>query len=186
MSALSPDDPVFLSGLVTSICFEQEDQRQAPVAAEKQRSATHRQAYPDAGVRSDRMRQLSAGQFPALIVLMTTVTSMKRVFNVTVATRRRFYARDRKENGTIFGGTRQLAEPTLPPPIPIMTPLHKRCATSARSAREKSLRMGGFPESLNSSVIAVQNDFLFNQPCPSLLKFSHDPAGQSRLGRSLG
>jgi NAD(P)-dependent dehydrogenase (short-subunit alcohol dehydrogenase family) len=69
----------------------------------KQRSVTHRQACPDAGVRSDRMRQLSAGQFPALIVLMTTVKSMKWVFNVAVATRRRFYARDRKENGTIFG-----------------------------------------------------------------------------------
>jgi hypothetical protein len=41
MSALSPDDPVFLSGLVMSICFEQEDQRQALVAAEKQRSVTH-------------------------------------------------------------------------------------------------------------------------------------------------
>jgi len=41
MSALSPDDPVFLSVLTTTICFEQEDQRQPPVAAEKQRSATH-------------------------------------------------------------------------------------------------------------------------------------------------
>jgi hypothetical protein len=41
MSALSPDDRVFLSGLVMAICFEQEDQRQAPVAAEKQRSVTH-------------------------------------------------------------------------------------------------------------------------------------------------
>jgi hypothetical protein len=41
MSARSPDDPVLLSGLVMAICFEQEDQRQAPVAAEKQRSITH-------------------------------------------------------------------------------------------------------------------------------------------------
>jgi len=41
MSAISPGDPVFLSSLVMSICFEQEDQRQAPVAAEKQRSVTH-------------------------------------------------------------------------------------------------------------------------------------------------
>jgi hypothetical protein len=67
------------------------------------------------------MRQLSARQFPALIVLMTTVTSMKWVFNVAVATRRRFYARDRKENGTIFGSASQPVEPNLPPPILIMT-----------------------------------------------------------------
>lgn len=64
MSALSPDDPVFLPGLMTTICFEQEDQRQAPVAAEKQRSVTHWCAYPDAGVRSDRMRQLLSGAIP--------------------------------------------------------------------------------------------------------------------------
>jgi hypothetical protein len=41
MSALSPDNPVFLSDLMMSICLKQEDQRQAPVAAEKQRSVTH-------------------------------------------------------------------------------------------------------------------------------------------------
>jgi hypothetical protein len=41
MSALSPDEPVFLSGLVMTMCLEQEDQRQAPVAAEKQRSVMH-------------------------------------------------------------------------------------------------------------------------------------------------
>jgi hypothetical protein len=34
----SPNDPVFLSGLVMTISVEQEDQQQAPVAAEKQRS----------------------------------------------------------------------------------------------------------------------------------------------------
>ena len=114
---------MFLSGLLMTICVEQEDQRQAPVAVEKQRSVTHWQACPDAGVRSDRMRKLSAGQFPALIVLMTTVRSMKWVFNVAVATRRRFYARDRKENGTIFGGARQPAESNLSPPITIVTSL---------------------------------------------------------------
>jgi hypothetical protein len=94
--------------------------------------------------------------------------------------------REKRKRNDFRGGARQPAEPNLPPPIPIVTPLHKRCATSAKSAREKSLRMGGFPESLNSSVIAVQNDFLFNQPCPRLLKFSHDPTEQSCLGRSLG
>jgi hypothetical protein len=41
MSALSPDDPVFPSGFVMRIFFEQEDQEQAPVAAEKQRRVTH-------------------------------------------------------------------------------------------------------------------------------------------------
>jgi hypothetical protein len=41
MSVLSPNDPVFLSDLVMTICFEQEDQRQAPVAAEKQRRVMH-------------------------------------------------------------------------------------------------------------------------------------------------
>jgi hypothetical protein len=122
MSALSPDDPVFLSGLLMTICVEQEGQRQTPVAVEKQRSVTHRQACPDAGVRLDRIRQLSAGQFPALIVLMTSVASMKWVFVVAVATRRRFYARDRKGNGTIFGSANQPAEPNLPPLILIMTP----------------------------------------------------------------
>ena len=181
MSALSPDHPVFLSGLMMTICVEQEDQRQAPVAVEKQRSVTHWQACPDAGVRSDRMRKLSAGQFPALIVLMTTVRSMKWVFNVAVATRRRFYARDRKENGTIFGGARQPAEPNLSPPITIETSLHKRCATSARLARKNSLRMGGFPESMNYSAIPVHNDFLFNQPHIHLLEFSHDPTRQFRV-----
>ena len=35
------------------------------------------------------------------------ITSMKWLFNVVVATRRRFYAFDRKENGTIFGGLKQ-------------------------------------------------------------------------------
>jgi len=44
--------------------LEQEDQRQAPVAAEKQRSATHRCVFPDAGVRSDRMQQLLSGAIP--------------------------------------------------------------------------------------------------------------------------
>jgi hypothetical protein len=46
--------------------------------------------------------------------------------------------------------------------------------------------MRGFLESLHSSVIAVQNYFLFNQPYIRLLEFSHDPTGQSPLGRSLG
>ena len=59
------------------------------------------------------MRQLSAGQFPAQIVLMTTVASMKWLFIVVVATRRRFYACDRKENGTIFGDASRLFETTL-------------------------------------------------------------------------
>jgi hypothetical protein len=67
--------------------LEQEDQRQAPVAAEKQRSATHRCVFPDAGVRSDRMQQLLSGQFPAQIVLTMAITSMKWPFNVGVATR---------------------------------------------------------------------------------------------------
>ena len=44
--------------------LEQEGQRQAPVAAEKQRSATHRCVFPDAGVRSDRMQQLLSGAIP--------------------------------------------------------------------------------------------------------------------------
>jgi len=47
-----------------TICFEQEDQRQAPVAAEKQRSVTHWCPFPDAGVRSDRMQQLLSGAIP--------------------------------------------------------------------------------------------------------------------------
>jgi hypothetical protein len=46
---------------------------------------------------------------------------MKWLFNVVAATRRRFYARDRKENGTIFGSARQPAEANLPPRILIMT-----------------------------------------------------------------
>jgi hypothetical protein len=46
--------------------------------------------------------------------------------------------------------------------------------------------MGEFPESPHSSVIPAQNDFLFNQPHIHLLEFSHDPAEQSRLSRSLG
>ena len=108
------------------------------------------------------MRQLSSGQFPAQIVLMVAITSMKWLFNVAVATRRRFYACDIKENGTIFGSARPPAEPNLWPPITIETSLHKRCATSARLARKNSLRMGGFPESMNYSAIPVQNDFLFN------------------------
>jgi hypothetical protein len=44
--------------------LEQEDQRQAPVAAEKQRNATHRCVFPGAGVRSDRMLQLLSGAIP--------------------------------------------------------------------------------------------------------------------------
>ena len=44
--------------------LEQEDQRQAPVAAEKQRTAMHRCVFPDAGVRSDRMQQLLSGAIP--------------------------------------------------------------------------------------------------------------------------
>jgi hypothetical protein len=46
--------------------------------------------------------------------------------------------------------------------------------------------MGEFPESPRSSVIPAQNDFLFNYPYIHLLEFSHDPAEQSRLSRSLG
>jgi len=41
MSALSPDDPVFLSVSDDNFALNRKDQRQAPVAAEKQRSATH-------------------------------------------------------------------------------------------------------------------------------------------------
>ena len=72
-----------------------------------------------------------------------------------------------------------ISEPNLSPPITIETSLHKRCATSARLARKNSLRMGGFPESMNYSAIPVQNDFLFNQPHIHLLEFSHDPTGHS-------
>jgi hypothetical protein len=43
---------------------EQEDQQQAPVAAEKQRKAMRRRAFSDAGVRSDRMRPLLSGTIP--------------------------------------------------------------------------------------------------------------------------
>ena len=63
MRARSPDDPVLLSDLVIRIA-RKEDQRQAPVAAEKQRSATHRCVFPDAGLRSDRMQQLLSGAIP--------------------------------------------------------------------------------------------------------------------------
>ena len=97
--------------------LEQEDQRQAPVAAEKQRSATHRCVFPDAGVRSDRMQQLLSGQFPATIILMTAIRSMKWPFNVGVATRRRFYVSYRKGNGKIFGSLNCTAETNLRSPI---------------------------------------------------------------------
>src|SRR6478752_5143256 len=43
------------------------------------------------------------------------LTSMKWPFNVAVATRRRFYARDRKENGTIFGRSSRPVETKLRP-----------------------------------------------------------------------
>ena len=49
------------------------------------------------------------------------ITSMKWLFNVVVATRRRFYACDRKENGTIFGDASRLVETTLRSLLLIMT-----------------------------------------------------------------
>jgi hypothetical protein len=50
------------------------------------------------------------------------LTSMKWPFNVAVVTRRRFYARDRKENGTIFGSSSRPVETNLRPLSLIMTP----------------------------------------------------------------
>ena len=143
---------MFLSGLLMTICVEQEDQRQAPVAAEKQRSATHRQAYPDAGVRSDRMRQLSAGQFPAQIVLMVAITSMKWLFNVAVATRRRFYAFDRKENGTIFGSLNRTVETNLRSLILIKMPVAQilRCFDEVGPAKN----LCACPSSQNLDTLA--------------------------------
>src|SRR5213080_4113825 len=69
------------------------------------------------------MRQLLAGQFPAQIVLTTAITSMKWPFNVVVATRRRFYAPDRKGNGTTFGGLRRTVDTNLRSLIQIKMPL---------------------------------------------------------------
>jgi hypothetical protein len=64
MSALSPDRSGVPVWLMIAICLEQEDQQQAPVAAEKQRNAMRRRAFSDAGVRSDRMRPLLSGTIP--------------------------------------------------------------------------------------------------------------------------
>jgi hypothetical protein len=52
---------------------------------------------------------------------MTAVASMKWLFNVVVTTRRRFYARDRKENGTILRSAGRPAKTNLQPRILIMT-----------------------------------------------------------------
>jgi hypothetical protein len=51
------------------------------------------------------------------------ITSMKWLFNVVVATRRRFYACARKENGTIFGSLNRTVETNLRSLILIRMPV---------------------------------------------------------------
>jgi len=116
---------------------------------------------------------------------MMALASMKWPFNVIAAMRRRFYARDRKGNGTIFGSARQPAESNLRDRILCQEPDHDAVARTLcnvrATAREKSLRRCKFPESNCSSGLATQNDFLFNYPRIHLLEFSHDPTGQSHV-----
>jgi hypothetical protein len=57
MSALSPGGPAFLSGFAMKSL--RQDQRQTPVAAEKQRRVTHLHALPVAGDGFDSMRLIS-------------------------------------------------------------------------------------------------------------------------------
>jgi hypothetical protein len=123
--------------------------------------------------------KLSAGQFPALIVLMTSVASMKWVFVVAVATRRRFYARDRKGNGTIFGRAIQPAEPNLPPLILIMTP----AAQMLRNFQE----IGS--QKISAHARVPRNSALFRHPRAERFSFQlppHPPAGiQPRSDRTV-
>jgi len=135
MSALSPDRSGVPVWLMIAICLEQEDQQQTPVAAEKQRNAMRTRAFRDASVRSDRMLPLLTGQFPAQIEGMMALASMKWPFNVTVATRRRFYSRDRKGNGTIIGSARQPAESNLLDRILWQEPDHDAVARTLRNVR---------------------------------------------------
>jgi hypothetical protein len=66
---------------------------------------------------------------------MMALASMKWPFNVIVATRRRFYARDRKGNGTIFRSARQPAESNLLDRILCQEPDHDAVARTLRNVR---------------------------------------------------
>jgi hypothetical protein len=104
---------------------------------------------------------------------------MKWLFNVVVATRRRFYARDRKENGTIFGSANQPAEPNLPPPILIMTP----AAQVLRNFQD----IGSRKISAHARVPRISA--LFRHPRAERFSFhlpTHPPAGiQPRSDRTV-
>jgi hypothetical protein len=66
MSALSPGGPALLSGFAMKILGQ--DQRQTPVAAEKQRRVAHLHAIPVAGDGLDSMRLISERQLTAVTI----------------------------------------------------------------------------------------------------------------------
>jgi len=100
MSALSPGGPALLSGFAMTI--RGQDQRQTPVAAQKQRRATRLRAIPIAGDWLDRMRLISDERFTGVgISIVLPGEAMKWKVKFAAATRRSFCSRHQKGNGTV-------------------------------------------------------------------------------------
>jgi hypothetical protein len=100
MSALSPGGPAFLSGFAMKSL--RQDQRQTPVAAEKQRRVTHLHALPVAGDGFDKMRLISERQLTAVTISNALPPeAVKWIVKFVAATSRSFCPRDRKGNGSV-------------------------------------------------------------------------------------
>jgi hypothetical protein len=80
-----------------------QDPRQTPVAAEKQRRATHLRAFPFAGDWLDRMRLFSERRFTAVAISDDPpIESMKWKIKFAAATSRHICPHDRKGNRTVL------------------------------------------------------------------------------------
>jgi hypothetical protein len=106
---------------------------------------------------------------------------MKWLFNVVVATRRRFYARDRKENGTIFGSLNRTVETNLRSLILIRMPVAQILRSSTSLAPLKISVRVRVPRISILLRPSRAERFSFHYRYIGQLEFSHDLTRQFRI-----
>ena len=162
--------------------LEQEDQRQAPVAAEKQRSATHRCVFPDAGVRSDRMRQLLSGAIPC----DDSIEDGDQVNEMAIQCCRRdasavLCVLPKTKRNDLWElkphGRNESASPTWS-----KCALHRYCAASTKLASLKISVHARVPRTSILFCPSRTERFSFHYRFIGRLEFSHDLTRQFRIG----